>query len=158
MHKYRAMLVLGLAMTLPSTFAAIRRQQQPVQPVAPIAPAAPPPSTAEPAPSSKAGHATKRHRHADDFLIIGTVFNPQALALPGAELRIRRTGENKYRWKTLTNSRGDFAVRVPQGASYEVVAGGKGLASQTLTVDALHTGDNQQRLSIRLEAATGATK
>ena len=156
MHKYRAMLVLGLAMTRSSTFGAVRQQQQPVQPVAPIAPNVPPPNSD--APSSKAGHTTKKHSHADDFLIIGTVFNPQALALSGAELRIRRVGENKYHWKTVTNSRGDFAVRVPQGASYEVVAGGKGFAPRTLTVDALHTGDNQQRLSIRLEAATGGTK
>jgi hypothetical protein len=156
MHKYRAM--LGLAMTLSSTFGAVQQQQQPVQPVAPVAPVEPPRSNSDAAASSKAGHTTKKHSHADDFLIIGTVFNPQALALPGAELRIRRAGENKYRWKTVTNSRGDFAVRVPPGASYEVVAGGKGFAPRTLTVDALHTGDNQQRLSIRLEAATGGTK
>lgn len=158
MHKYRALLVLGLALTLSSTFGAIRQDPQPVSPVAPIAPVAPAPSASASTSSSKTGHTAKKHSHADDFLIIGTVFNPQALALPGAELRIRRIGESKYHWKTVTNSRGDFAVRVPQGASYEVVVNGKGFAGHTLTVDALYTGDTQQRLSIRLEPAAGGTK
>jgi carboxypeptidase family protein len=158
MHKYHATLVPGLVMALCSSSFAIQQDPAPVQPVAPIAPSVSAPPAPSSASSSKTGNASKKHSHADDFLILGTVFSSQALALPGAELRIRRAGENKYRWKTVTNSRGDFAVRVPQGASYEVLAGGKGFAARTLTVDAVHTGDTQQRISIRLEPATGGTK
>jgi hypothetical protein len=158
MHRYRAMLVLGLAMDLASAFGAFPRSQQPVSPVAPVDPVAPVPPASGSSSSSKTGHAAKKHSHANDFLISGTVFNQQSLAFPGAELRIRRIGENKFHWKTVTNSRGDFAVRVPQGASYEVVVSGKGFAEQARNVDALHTGDTQQRISIRMEPATGGTK
>ncbi|GAC1621185.1 MAG: hypothetical protein NVS9B13_12400 [Candidatus Acidiferrum sp.] len=80
------------------------------------------------------------------------------MSLPGAELRIRRIGESKFHWKTVTNSRGDFAVRVPAGASYEVVVSGKGFADQTRTVSALNTGDTQQRISVRMEPAAGGKK
>ena len=34
-------------------------------------------------------------------------------------LRLRKDGEKKYKWETSTNSRGEFAVRVPQGSNYE---------------------------------------
>jgi Carboxypeptidase regulatory-like domain len=158
MHRCRAMLVLGLAMDLASAFGASPRSQQPVSPVVPVDPVAPVPPASDPSSSSKTGHAAKKHSHANDFLIIGTVFNQQSLAFPGAELRIRRIGENKFHWKTVTNSRGDFAVRVPQGASYEVVVSGKGFSDQAHNVDALHTGDTQQRISVRMEPAAGGKK
>jgi len=57
-------------------------------------------------------------------------------ALPGAELRIRRSAEKKFRWQTVSNSRGDFAVRVKMGADYEVIVRAKGFAEQSLPVDA----------------------
>jgi hypothetical protein len=155
MHSNRSMLVLGFAFLLCASSVAVA-QQNPQQPIAPVQPVAPTvPNTSD---SSKSTHAGKKHSHAEDFLIIGTVFTPQGLALPAAELRIRRMGEQKYRWKTETNSRGDFAVRVPKGSSYEVSVSAKGLPTYTATVDALQTGDNQQRLSIRMESASGGTK
>jgi hypothetical protein len=157
-HRYRTMQVLGLGMALASASGAFPRSQQPLSPLAPVDPAVPGPAASGPSSSSKTGRGAKNHSHADDFLIIGTVFNQQSLAFPGAQLRIRRTGENKFHWKTVTNSRGDFAVRVPQGASYEVVISGKGFADQTQNVDALHTGDTQQRISIRMQPAAGGTK
>ena len=157
MHSNRLMLVLGFPFLLCASGLAGAQQspQQPIAPVQPIAPTVPPPNTSD---SSKSTHAAKKHSHAEDFLIIGTVFTSQGLALPAAELRIRRMGETKYRWKTETNSRGDFAVRVPKGSSYEVSVSAKGLPTYTATVDALQTGDNQQRLSIRMESASGGTK
>src|SRR5260370_21469366 len=62
----------------------------------------------------------KKYSHTNDFLIRGTVFTDKALSFPGVQLRIRRAGEKKFRWECYTNSRGEFAVRLPQGSDYEM--------------------------------------
>ena len=84
------------------------------------------------------------------FLIIGTVFDEKALSFPGAHVRIRRVDEKKFRWDTYTNSRGEFAVRVPEGFDYEVVVRAKNYQDQSKSVTTSN-GDIQQRLSIKLE-------
>lgn len=119
-------------------------------------PAPPPPAPAAPStPPSKPGKA--KYSHKDDFLIRGTVFNDKALSAPGVQLRIRRTGEKKFRWESYTNSRGEFAVRVPQGSDYEMVIHAKGFAEQTRTIDAKN-GGNEERLVFRMEPAAGDKK
>ena len=120
---------------------------------------APPPSAA-PASNSlptveKPGH--KKYSHANDFLIRGTVFTEKALSFPGVELRIRVTGEKKYRWDSYTNSRGEFAVRVPQGTSYEVAVRAKGFEEQTRTVDAKN-GGNEEAIVFRMQRVGGGKK
>ena len=105
--------------------------------------------------SSKGG--TQKHSHKNDFLIRGTVFNEKALAFPGAQLRIRRAGEKKLRWQDYTNSRGEFAIRVPQGARYEMLVRAKGFAEQTKTVDA-QSGISDASLVFRLEPTQGGKK
>lgn len=75
-------------------------------------------------------------KHANDFLVHGTVFTPEGLAFGAVELRIRKSTETKFRWKTETNSRGEFAVRVKQGARYIVVIHMKGFKEQSKDVDA----------------------
>ena len=80
-------LLLGLGMATAS--AAFPRSQQPLSPVAPVDPAVPGPAASGPSSSSKTGRGAKNHSHADDFLIIGTVFNQQSLAFPGARLILR---------------------------------------------------------------------
>lgn len=89
------------------------------------------------------------------FLILGTVFDEKALSFPGVQVRIRRAGEKKFRWEAYTNSRGEFAVRVPPGYEYEVVAHMKNYEDQKHGVDGKT--EVQQRLSIRLERR-GQTK
>ncbi len=64
-------------------------------------------------------------------------------------MRIRQSGEKKFRWETYTNSRGEFAVRVPPGVEYEVVTHMKNYQDQTQNVDSKV--EVQQRLSIKLE-------
>jgi len=96
----------------------------------------------------------KKHSHANDFLIRGTVFTDKALSFPGVQLRIRRVGEKKFRWESYTNSRGEFAVRVPQGSNYEMVIQAKGFAEQTRTVDA-KAGVNEESMVFRMQPATG---
>ena len=112
------------------------------------------PPAASPAPaqdsSSKEKPSKKKYSHADDFLIRGTVFNEKALSFPGVELRFRTEGQKKYRWDTYTNSRGEFAVRVPQGAKYEILVHMKGFVDQARTIEA-QGGGNEENVVFRME-------
>jgi len=113
-------------------------------PVQEVAPASPPQS------SSSANSGRQKYSHANDFLIRGTVFTDKALAFPGAQVRIRRRGEKKFRWQDSTNSRGEFAIRVPQGSQYEMVVNVKSFADQTRTIDA-RTGSGENNVVFRME-------
>jgi len=99
----------------------------------PQTPAQQPTPHVESSSQQKPGSAS---RHSNDFLVRGTVFTEQGLALPGAELRIRRTAEKKFRWQAISNSRGDFAVRVKMGTDYDVLVRAKGYQDLALPVDA----------------------
>jgi hypothetical protein len=123
------------------------RAQEPAQPSAP-------PSTPSPESTSKQSPGQPAGRHSNDFLVRGTVFTEEGLALPGAELRIRRSSEKKFRWDTETNSRGNFAVRVKMGAEYEVLVRAKGYQEQSIAVDA-KTGDRYKDLVFRMQHQGG---
>lgn len=116
---------------------------------------APPPQAAlasQTQSSSSAKNGKQKYSHANDFLIRGTVFTDKALSFPGVQLRIRRSGEKKFRWEDQTNSRGEFAIRVPQGTEYEMVVRVKGFADQTRTIDA-RTGSGENNVVFRMEPA-----
>jgi Carboxypeptidase regulatory-like domain len=132
---------------------AIRSGQEPAPPPPPSQPQAPPANNPPAAPVDESSSKSK-HSHAHDFLIHGTVFTPSALAFPNVRLRIRRATEKKFRWETYTNSRGEFAVRVPQGLEYEVVIAIKGFTDQTRTVDA-RSGISEDTVVFRMEPAGG---
>ena len=78
------------------------------------------------------------------------MFNEAALSFPNVHVQIRKTGEKKFRWETYTNSRGEFAVRVPEGPKYEVVVKEKKYKEVAVKVNA-NDGEMEQRLSIRLK-------
>ncbi|MGI0085747.1 MAG: carboxypeptidase-like regulatory domain-containing protein [Nitrososphaerales archaeon] len=123
----------------------------------PPPPAPTPPSTTPSAESSSSAKPKKqKYSHANDFLIIGTVFDAKGYAFPDVRLKIRRSREKKFRWEDHTNSRGDFAVRVPQGSEYEMVVHAKGFADQTRDLNA-KSGLGEARLVFRLEPG-GAKK
>jgi hypothetical protein len=123
--------------------------QTPPPPPAPeTTPSTPPPGSASPQDSS-----SKPHRTIPAFLILGTVFNEKAYAFPGVEVKIRRKGEKKFRYDLYTNSRGEFAVRVPDGIEYEVVVRGKNYKEQSQEVVA-NMAEVQKRLTFKLETAT----
>ncbi len=104
-----------------------------------------------------AKNGKQKYSHANDFLIRGSVFTDKALSFPGVKLRVRRAGEKKFRWEDYTNSRGEFAIRVPQGSEYEMVVHVKGFADQTKAVDAKNgTADNT--LVFRMQPATGGKR
>ena len=102
--------------------------------------------------SSSAKSGKQKYSHANDFLIRGTVFTDKALSFPGVQLRIRRSAEKKFRWEDQTNSRGEFAIRVPQGTQYEMVVRAKGFADQIRTIDA-RTGSGENNVVFRMEPA-----
>lgn len=114
----------------------------------------PPPPNAPAAPSSTASSSSKspnkKYSHADDFLILGTVFTDKGYAFPGIEIRVRRSAEKKFRWETYANSRGEFAVRVPKGTDYEMLIRAKGFLDQTKALDA-KSGLSETRLVFRME-------
>jgi hypothetical protein len=105
---------------------------------------------AQPQSSSSPDSGRQKYSHANDFLIRGTVFTDKALAFPGVQLRMRRTGEKKFRWEDRTNSRGEFAIRVPQGTQYEMVVHVKSFADQTRTIDA-RAGSGENNVVFRME-------
>ena len=107
---------------------------------------------ASPPQSSSSANGRQKYSHANDFLIRGTVFTDKALSFPGVHLRIRRAGEKKFRWEDQTNSRGEFAIRVPQGAQYEMVVRAKNFADQARTIDA-RTGSAENNVVFRMEPA-----
>ena len=122
--------------------------------------AAPVPSapSGQPASTSTGSSSKTKKKPIPSFLIVGTVFDEKALSLPGVQVRIWQAGEKKFRWETYTNSRGEFAVRVPPGYAYEVVTHRKDYLDQSQSVDSKV--EVQQRLSIklqpRIQSKTGA--
>lgn len=146
MHSFRciALLSLGVACLLGARPASSQEPAPPATTASPNGTAA-----ARPAKSGK-----QKYSHANDFLIRGSVFTDKARAFPGVKLRIRRSGEQKFRWEDYTNSRGEFAMRVPQGAEYEMVVHAKGFVDQTKVVDA-KSGIADTTLAFQLRPAGG---
>jgi hypothetical protein len=125
MRGQRWILIFGLAVLLLPGLVSARTQQP-----SPSAPAAAPPQTE----SSSGKKSSPRHQH--DFLIKGTVFTQEGLSFAGARIRIRKAGDKSFHWQSEANSRGEFAIRVIQGAKYEVVVSAKGCREQIKSVDA----------------------
>ena len=91
--------------------------------------------------------------HAHDFLIFATVFTDQGFALPGARVRVRRADEKKPTWEATSDRRGEFAVRVPQGAEYEMTIEANGFKPETRKIDAREA--NRTDVTIRMDRASG---
>jgi len=108
----------------------------------------------QPAPSDSSSSRKSKHSHVDDLVIRGTVFNERGLALQGVKLRIRRSDQKKSRWETSTNSRGEFAVRVPKGPDYEIAAESKGFAKQSQAIN----GQSEESVVLHMQPVTGGKK
>lgn len=105
-------------------------------------------SAGQSASSSESSAAPSKGKLIPSYLILGTVFNEHALSFPGVRVRIRLAGGKKVLQETYTNSRGEFAVRVPPGFEYEVEMHVKKYQDHTESVDSKV--DVQQRLSVKL--------
>src|SRR5262245_18110915 len=132
-----------LVCALLASVAFLRAQDPPAQP-----------QQAAPSPESSSKQPESKNSHTNDFLVRGTVFTEEGFALAGAELRIRRVSEKKFRWDTASNSRGEFAVRVKMGSDYQVVVHAKGYQDQSLAVNAA-TGERVKELVFRMQRQTG---
>lgn len=124
-------------------------------PTPPPPPPEPPVAAPPAAPAQESSSTNKRKSKIPPFLILGTVFNERALAFPGVEVKIRRKGEKKFCFDTYTNSRGEFAIRVPDGIEYEVVVREKNYKEQSQVV-AANMADVQKRLTFKLESSKPA--
>lgn len=116
----------------------------------PVPPAAGQQSTEQPKTGTPQSTSNAKKGKFPPYVILGTVFNENALSYPNVRLQVRRLNEKKFRWDTYTNSRGEFAVRVPEGQEYELFIHEKNYKDVSVKV----TADNsviEQRLSIRLE-------
>jgi hypothetical protein len=130
---------------------AAAQEPPPSAPASPQAPGDRPPQ----APAEGSSSTSKHKSKIPPFLILGTVFNEHALAFPGVEVKIRRKGEKKFRYDTYTNSRGEFAIRVPDGIEYEVVVREKNYKEQSQAVVA-NMADVEKRLVFKLESTKRA--
>jgi hypothetical protein len=148
MHRPQWITILCTAALLVSFDTALGQAQEPPQTQTSSAPTSPAPAV----PPGKP--VKKKYSHVNDYLLRGTVFTDKALSFPGVQLRIRKVGEKKFRWESNTNSRGEFAVRVPQGSDYEMVVRAKGFAEQTRTIDA-KTGGNEESMVFRMQPTAG---
>jgi hypothetical protein len=107
-----------------------------------------------PARSDSSSARKSKHSHADDLVIRGTVFNERGLAMQGVKLRIRRSDQKKSRWETYTNSRGEFAVRVPKGPDYEIGAESKGFTKQSQAIN----GQSEENVVLHMQPVGGGKK
>ncbi len=64
-------------------------------------------------------------------------------------MRVRRSEEKKFRWESVSDARGELALRVPQNAEYQMTIEARGFQMQTRKIDA--RADNRADLSIRME-------
>jgi hypothetical protein len=94
-----------------------------------------------------------RSSHAHDFLIFATVFTDRGFALPGARARVRRSDEKKFRWEALSDRRGEFAIRVQQGAEFELAVEAHGFKPESRKIDARD--GNRMDLTIQMEPVPG---
>ena len=82
------------------------------------------------------GQPQKKSIVAPYALIFGNVFDPLGLAVSGASVEIHREKERKPRWRTQSDVRGEFAIRLPADAArYVLTLRAPGCERETRTVE-----------------------
>jgi len=98
------------------------------------------------APSQSSSHPSKN----DYALIYGTVWGPDDRPVAGVAIKIRRAEDKKAKWELISDSRGEFAQRVPVGAQdYVVQADVKTPKGQPKPETTAHI-DNNERTDVSL--------
>ena len=68
------------------------------------------------------GPAPQKNSTAKDYaLIVGTVWSPDNRPVAGVPIKIRRATDKKAKWELVSDSRGEFAQRVPPGTQQYVI-------------------------------------
>jgi len=103
---------------------------------------------AKPQTSTSSGKAAKN----DYALIYGTVWSSDDRTVAGVPITIRRISDKKPKWELVSDSRGEFAQRVPVGAQdYIVQANIKTPKGQPKPEVTVHIDDNERKdISIHL--------
>lgn len=91
---------------------------------------------------------------AEDFLIFGTVLSDQGFTVQGAKIEVRRAGEKKVRGRAWSDRRGEFGIRVPLGAEYEIHIEARGFekAERKIKAEAAQRFDFVEKLKQRAQA------
>ena len=139
MHRQRWIIVLAASIACMPALAA----QEPAAAAASGSP-----------PTESSSSSKNKRSHANELLLRGTVFNERGLAMREVKLRIRRANEKKSRWETYTNSRGEFAIRVPPGSDYEMQAESKGFETQIRAISSKDS-SGDEKIIFHLEPAKG---
>jgi len=91
-------------------------------------------------------------------LLIGTCFNEKGFSLPGVNIMVEMKSEagqkaKKKKWNMISNSHGEFAVRLPAGDhTFVVSASKKGVKCAEKTVK--FTGDERQDVVFNMETVS----
>ena len=100
---------------------------------------------------------SRAEQYAESFLLYGNVYTEQGLALPGAEVKVRREDQKKPKWESYSDERGEFAIRVPPGPKYEITIKAKGFEPLVQMLDTWQKG-NRLDSSFKMQRAAGAKK
>jgi hypothetical protein len=91
--------------------------------------------------------AAAQHSKSKDYaLIVGTVWGPDNRPLAGIPIKIRPATGKKAKWELMSDSRGEFAQRVPPGAQdYIIQADVKTPKGQIKPEITVRIDDNERR-------------
>ncbi|MFZ0312394.1 MAG: hypothetical protein WAL85_06780 [Candidatus Korobacteraceae bacterium] len=96
----------------------------------------------------------------DYALIYGTVWGPDDRPVAGVPIKIRRATDKKAKWELVSDSHGEFALRVPVGAEdYIVVADIKTPKGQPKPQTTAHITNNERTdVGLHLTNATSTSR
>src|SRR5579862_2535628 len=103
MQNPRWIILTGIAAMFIAFASASFLAQEPPPPPPDAPPASQPPAPAKP--------AKQKYSHANDFLIIGTVFDPKGYAFPGVELKISPCAFRKARTMKCSSAQRDSRIK-----------------------------------------------
>jgi hypothetical protein len=111
-----------------------------------------------PASSQSAHHGQTPPK--DYALIYGTVWGPDDRPAMGVPITIRRSSDTKPKWKLVSDSRGEFAQRVPPGQDEYIIQADikvpKGESKPQISVKI--DNDERQDVSLHLKSKVHASK
>lgn len=81
-------------------------------------------------------------------LIFGTLWGPGERPVYGVRLKLRRADEKRFRWESVSDHRGEFAIRVPAAkADYVLVPDVKRSKNKPLPETRIHV-ESDERIDI----------
>ena len=74
-------------------------------------------------------------KQSPEAVIFGTVFSKEGFALRGIKVTAQHKDADKPKWKTVTDARGEFVIRLPRASGeYEIRTAAKKLQNQSKTI------------------------